>query len=240
MLLSKWKNLTADRRTAYGWGLIVAAIAAVLVLLPGRESWHAKGPANVGHTKTLCSECHAPAPGNFASQAFDNMMHALGLSDSAPHFIYTPAGNQECLACHTLPDDRHPVDKFMKPEFAKAREAMGVQYCVSCHQQHLGVRVSVTPQVCQYCHQNADMLEKLFDDKDDPVDIPHTTLISDGRWETCLGCHDFHGNHKREVPKMMSQVLTEEEIQEYLDGGESPFGHRRLTVIQTMQRKDGL
>jgi hypothetical protein len=34
---------------------------------------------------------------------------------------------------------------------------------------------------------------------------------------------------------MMSQRLTEEQIQAYLDGGESPYGSRRLTVIQTMR-----
>ncbi len=240
MLASKWKNLVPERRAAYGWGLIVAAIGAVLLLLPGRESWHAAGPHNVGHTKTECSECHTPAPGNFAGQAFSNIMHAVGLSDSAMYFVYTPAGNDECLACHDNPDDRHPVARFLKPEFATARDAMGVQFCVSCHQQHLGVRTSVTLRVCQYCHQNTDMLDKLFENKVDPVDIAHTTLISDGRWETCLGCHDFHGNHKREVPIMMSEVLTVEQIQQYLDGGDSPYGHRRLTVIQTMRLKSDL
>jgi hypothetical protein len=70
---------------------------------------------------------------------------------------------------------------------------------------------------------------------DDPIDIPHTTLISDQRWGTCLGCHDFHGNHDRDVPELMSERLTEEQFQEYLDGGESPYGSRRLSVIQTMR-----
>jgi hypothetical protein len=70
---------------------------------------------------------------------------------------------------------------------------------------------------------------------DDPLDIPHTTLIGNERWETCLGCHDFHGNHERNVPEIMSQMLTEEQIQRYLDGGKSPYGYRRLTVIQTMR-----
>ena len=70
---------------------------------------------------------------------------------------------------------------------------------------------------------------------DDPLDIPHTTLIGNERWETCLGCHDFQGNHERNVPEIMSQMLTEEQIQRYLDGGKSPYGYRRLTVIQTMR-----
>ncbi len=226
--LIRWKSLTPDQQSAYRWGLIVAVIGGVLLLLPGRESWHAAGPRNIGHTKTACLDCHVPAPGNFVGQAFNNLMHAVGVSDSASHFIYAPAGNEQCLACHTNPDDRHPVAKFMEPEFIKAREAMGVQSCVSCHQEHLGIRVSVTPRVCQHCHEDTAL-------DDDPVDVPHTTLISEQRWETCLGCHDFHGNHERTVPKLMSEALTETQIQQYLDGGLSPYGHRRLTVIQTMR-----
>ncbi len=232
MLANKWKKLTPEQQAAYGLGLIVAAIGVVVLLLPGRESWHAAGPQNVGHTKVECNECHTPAPGSFIGQAFNNMMYAVGISESATPFIYKPAENEQCLACHENPDDRHPVAKFMKPEFAKARQAVGVQFCVSCHQEHLGVRVSVTLRVCQNCHEKTSL-------DNDPVDIPHTVLISDERWETCLGCHDFHGNHERKVPTMVSRMLTEEQVQQYLDGGKSPYGYRRLTVIQTMRRHKG-
>jgi len=229
MLISKWKNLTPERQAAYGLGLIVAAIGGVLLLLPGSEYWHAAGPFNVGHTKLACSDCHTRAPGNVAGQALNNILHAVGLSDSGSYFIYSPAGNEQCLACHTNPDDLHPVAEFLEPEFAKVREARGVQFCIGCHQQHLGVRISVTPRVvCQDCHDDMTL-------DDDPVDISHTRLISDRRWETCLGCHDHHGNHDRKVPTVMSEILTEEQIQQYFDGGKSPYGYRRLTVIQTMR-----
>lgn len=232
MPANKWQRRTQEQQQAYGLGLIVAAIGVVVLLLPGNESWHAAGPQNIGHSNVECGECHTIAPGSLTGQAFNNMMHAVGLSDSATPFIYKPAGNEQCLACHENPDDRHPVAKFMKPEFAKARQAMAVQFCVSCHQEHLGVRVSVTPRICQYCHQDTAL-------DDDPVDVPHAILIKEERWETCLGCHDFHGNHERKVPKMMSQILTEERIQHYLDGGKSPYGYRRLTVIQTMRLHKG-
>lgn len=228
---ARWKKLIPEQQAAYRWGLIVAAIGAGLLVLPGRESWHAAGPPNVGHTKLECGECHTPAPGNFVGQAFQNMMHAVGLSDSATYFVYEPAGNEQCLECHDNPDNVHPADEYLEPEeFAEARQAIGVQHCGSCHQEHLGVRVSVAQDFCRHCHQED------IDLSDDPLDVPHTTLISDERWGTCLGCHDHHGNHEREVPTMMSQVLTEEQIQQYFDGGESPYGHRRLTVIQTMRR----
>ncbi|MCZ6871684.1 MAG: hypothetical protein O7G84_19475 [Gammaproteobacteria bacterium] len=229
MPASKWKKLTREQQAAYRWGLIVAVIGAGLLLLPGRESWHAAGPPNIGHSKIECGECHVPAPGNFAGQAFENIMHAVGLSDSETHFIYQPAGNEQCLRCHEDPDNRHPVEDFLEPEFATARQAIGVQYCVSCHQEHLGVRVSATQGFCRHCHEDTEV-------SDDPLDVPHSILIADERWGTCLGCHDFHGNHERKVPELMSLVLTEEQIQQYFDGGESPYGHRRLTVIQTMRR----
>lgn len=230
-MTSKWKNLTPERQASYRLGLIVALVAAVLLLMPGRESWHAKGPRNVGHGRTDCGECHTPVPGSIVGQALKNVLHAVGLADSAPYFIYAPAGKEQCLACHENPDDRHPVEKFLEPEFAPAREAAGVQTCISCHREHRGVRVSVTMRVCQNCHK--DVVD--IDFEDDPIDVPHTTLINDERWETCLGCHDFHGNHDRTAPQLMSEALTEEQIQDYLDGGESPYGFRRLTVIQTMR-----
>ena len=231
MFANKWKLLTPERLAAYRWGLVAALVGGVVLLLPGRESWHSAGPRNIGHTKTECGECHAPAPGNFAGQALYNLLYAVGLSDSAPYFIYQPAGNEQCLACHENPDDRHPVAKFLEPEFAEARRAVGVQSCVNCHQEHLGIRVSITPRVCRHCHEDTVV-------DDDPIDVPHATLIAEQRWETCLGCHDFHGNHDREVPKMMSEALTEEQVERYFDGGESPYGHRRLTVIQTMRHRD--
>ena len=233
MAISKPNKLTPGRRAPYLWGVIIALIGGVALLLPGRELWHAKGPFNTGHTKLECGDCHTSAPGNIAGQALRNIMHAVGMSDSGTYFIYSPSGNEQCLACHTDPDNVHPVEEFLEPEFAKVREARGVQFCTGCHQQHLGVRVSASPLVvCQDCHDDMVL-------DDDPVDIPHTRLISDGRWDTCMGCHDHHGNHEREVPTMMSGILTEEQIQQYFDGGKSPYGYRRLTVIQTMRlRKD--
>ena len=226
----KWTKLNPEQQAAYRWGLLIAVISGVILLLPASEDWHAAGPHNTGHTDIDCTECHAPATGNFAGQALKNMLHAVGLSDSATPFTYTPAGNDQCLACHDNPDDRHPVAKFMETEFASARETAGVQSCLGCHQQHRGVRVTVHAGVCQNCHQDTAM-------SDDPVDIPHTTLIRDQRWGTCLGCHDFHGNHDRAAPKRMAELLSEEQIQQYFDGGTSPYGHRRLTVIQTMRRR---
>jgi hypothetical protein len=227
----RWRQLTPERRKAYGLGIAAAAIAALLLVVPGRESWHAGGPPNVGHERTDCSACHTPAPGNAAGQVFGNLMYAVGLAESAPYFVFEPAGTEQCLACHENPDDRHPIAEFAKPEYETARQEVGVQSCLGCHQQHLGTRVSVTPRVCRYCHEDTVV-------DDDPVDVPHSDLFAQARWDTCLGCHDFHGNHDRTVPTRMSEVIMEAEIRRYLDGGASPYGYRRLTAIQTMRRDE--
>jgi hypothetical protein len=226
----QWQQFSTERKQAYVLGLIAAAIAALLLVVPGRESWHAAGPANVGHERTACTACHTRAPGNVVGQAFSNLMYAVGVAESAPYFIFEPAGTEQCLACHDNPDDRHPVADFTEPEFATARAEAGVHSCLGCHQQHLGTRASVTPRVCRYCHEDTAI-------DDDPVDVPHTDLIVQERWDTCLGCHDFHGNHDRTVPTRMSEALPEAVIQRYLDGGASPYGPRRLTAIQTMRRE---
>lgn len=231
MLRRPWNALTGAQRSAYGWGLVMTIAAGTTILLPGRESWHAAGPPNVGHTRIACGECHTPAAGGIARQVFTNVMHAAGLSETGADFVYTPAGNAQCLACHENSDDRHPVAKFLEPEFATARQTTNVQLCTGCHQEHLGVRTNVSRLVCGHCHEETVV-------EDDPVDVPHATLFGEQRWGTCLGCHDFHGNHKRKAPALMSEALTERQIQLYLDGGQSPYGPRRLTAIQTMRRDD--
>ena len=248
------KRLLPEQRAAYGWGIAVAVIAATLILSPGLENWHAAGPHNVGHTKIDCAECHTRSDGNVIGQAFGNIVHAVGFTDSAPYFVFTPADNEQCIACHDSPDNRHPADDYVSPEFDDARLAAGVHLCTSCHEQHLGTRVSAAPTVCQHCHINTEgnpcflssaaaQLEdrsescKFERPEDDPVDVAHTELIAGERWETCLGCHDFHGNHEREVPVLLADRLSETQIREYLDGGASPYGRRQLTAIQTLRSR---
>ena len=188
--------------------MIIASIAFAVLFFPGLESLHQGGPDNPGHEEIECGECHAPAEGFFG---------------------YGPAGNDQCLSCHDNPNDRHPVAKFMEPEFEQARQAANVQSCIGCHSQHQERRVSASIMVCQHCHQDMAL-------ENDPVDIPHTTLVEQSRWKTCLGCHDFHGNHDFKAPVMMANQISEQEIQRYFESGESPYGYRTLTVMQTMRK----
>jgi hypothetical protein len=59
--------------------------------------------------------------------------------------------------------------------------------------------------------------------KNDPLDVPHSELVAQNRWNTCLQCHDFHGNHIYEVPKLMKDTFSMEIIKSYLKGGDSPY-----------------
>jgi len=57
--------------------------------------------------------------------------------------------------------------------------------------------------------------------------VPHDRLIALNRWESCLGCHDFHDNHIMKAPKTVEQIIPAEKIRAYFQGGTSPYGDER-------------
>lgn len=61
--------------------------------------------------------------------------------------------------------------------------------------------------------------------KTDPLDVPHRELVAKGQWNTCLGCHDYHGNHKRLTQTKLQDAYAIKAIQDYLAGGPSPYGN---------------
>ena len=62
--------------------------------------------------------------------------------------------------------------------------------------------------------------------KDDPATPTHAALIRDKRWDTCLGCHDFHGNHHFKPPRDLKDAISPDVIATYLKTGPSPYGER--------------
>ena len=70
---------------------------------------------------------------------------------------------------------------------------------------------------CTNCHQE-------FDIEDTLITPGHQTLADEDRFETCLQCHDFHGNHKYDVPTELNEAFALEDIETYLMGGPSPYG----------------
>ena len=199
-------------------GICTGGTALLVLLSPDLQSLHARGPMNTGHEDLLCEYCHEPARGSLRQQIQANTRYWLGLRDSAADFGLRPAQNQHCLACHERPNNRHPVFRFNEPRFQDARSAIHPESCTSCHREHRGTRITVeSAEYCQHCHEETAL-------RKDPIDVSHETLISEQRWQVCLGCHDFHGNHLMEVPLHLRDVIPPERILVYFQGGASPYG----------------
>lgn len=202
-----------------GAALSLAFLA--LLLSPAFERLDASGPANAGHQGLRCASCHDRAPGTTRQQLQANLRHALGLRRTAVDFGHRAVGNQVCLDCHGRPADNHPVYRFNEPRFAAARRAIEPQLCVSCHREHRGVRVTAGITFCRHCHRDLEV-------RDDPLDVSHRQLTADGDWPSCLGCHDFHGNHRMELRKVRAEALSEERIEAYFAGAPSPYSDQKL------------
>ena len=72
---------------------------------------------------------------------------------------------------------------------------------------------------CQACHSDLKL-------KSDPLDISHQQLTADRQWDTCLGCHDFHGNHIFKSPTTLAAKADVHALRDYLASGPSPYGNQ--------------
>lgn len=119
------------------------------------------------------------------------------------------------------PDDRHPISRFLEPHFIDARHALGVHECAGCHLEHQGKRVTLpTIGICTHCHEETAL-------QDDPIAPTHAELVRADEWNTCLRCHDFHGNHPRDTPTRLAQSIPEATVRAYFDGAPSPYAKRK-------------
>ena len=206
---------------AYATGLLLAAASIAWLTYPGRSVWHSSGRANTGHEDIDCDKCHRSAVGTIRQQIQANVKHWIGLRSSAADLGFKAVENADCLNCHDRPNDRHPVFRFLEPRFSEARLALSPQHCVSCHAEHQGLRVSIQNiDLCKHCHGDTAL-------KKDPIDIPHKDLIDSQRWSTCLGCHDFHGNHVMQTETVVDRVLHAETINNYFGGGKTPYSSKK-------------
>jgi hypothetical protein len=73
--------------------------------------------------------------------------------------------------------------------------------------------------------------------KKDPLDVPHIALARQARWLSCLGCHDFHGNHLMAAQTRMADAFDARQIERYFEGGASPYP-ARLRKPPSKQRAD--
>lgn len=218
-------------RRAYQTALVLALLLVAVVNLPWALALWPTGHPTPGHEALACEDCHRQAPGTTRQQLQAKVKHFLGLRAENVAWHHQPVGNAECTGCHYRAKDVHAPHLFMEARYASVRASLGPESCVSCHREHRARRVTLREGLfCSACH--ADMNLKT-DALIPPASPTHATLTREGRWETCLGCHDYHGNHQRLVPKRLDDALSGSMIRAGLRGGASPWGEELKVKAKT-------
>ncbi len=208
---SKWKS----KLYYFSFALLLLPL---MLLMPQAAENLPSNHFTVGHEKLKCASCHVEAPGTLRQQLQAKTAHLLGARDETVAFMHKPVNNAVCMECHAKPKDVHPSHRFWEPRFEEVRQTLAPQLCLSCHREHTGTRVSlVETKFCVSCHSDLVV-------KNDPIDVPHEKLIKDKNWGTCMGCHDFHGNHERKAQTKLFEAIAEKSVLEYFVNAKSPYG----------------
>lgn len=206
-------------------GYLIGLLASVLFLgffaLADFQHLRTPGHNNTGHETLVCIECHEESKGSIRQQIQANLSYLIGTRPDVVTFNFSTPDNYDCLACHDRDNDNHPIYRFNEPRFLEARKAIQPQLCQSCHIEHSGVRVTSSPENCELCHQELNV-------KDDPLETTHLELIKDEQWDSCLRCHDFHGNHDMKTPSQTNKMLELQSIEAYFNGGADPYSAKKL------------
>lgn len=169
-----------------------------------------------GHEDLKCSSCHQDEQGSFRQQLQTNVQYLLNNRKHSVSVGLKPVQNNECLKCHERPNDRHPVYRFREPKYRDVREKIEANLCVACHREHNSKRISVQPVFCMHCHDELKL-------KNDPLDVSHKELIEQEKWESCLTCHDYHGNHDMKIETKMINNISTSALNDYFMRGKNPY-----------------
>lgn len=195
-------------------------LAAMVLLAKPFRSAVAHGPLISGHSDVDCQSCHINAPGTIRQQIQAQLKYVLGRRAEPVDFGYMSVGSIQCLSCHTSPNDRHPIYRFREPRFASATKVVDATSCLGCHSEHKSSFLSSSTTFCSACHESLEIAA-------DDIEITHKNLIENARWDSCIGCHGYHGNHVYAAPKVMADAIPTHEIQKYLQGDMQPFSVRK-------------
>lgn len=221
------------KRQFYGIliGLFTAIITIIcLIFVKPTEEYLSIGPMNSGHEGFSCNTCHTDAKGNWIQQIQSNTECAIGLRKKMVEFGSLPADTKKCLSCHERDNDRHPTHRFLEPKYKKAIKVIDATNCNTCHSEHNGIRMSLAEgNYCINCHSDTKI-------RKDPLDIPHSVLFNTGKWDTCLQCHDFHGNHQSPAPDKMKDTIPLSKIKAYFKGGKDPYDGKKK--FKALSEKD--
>ncbi len=202
-------------------GISIGIIIYIILPLKQSETYLSLGPLNTGHDQLSCNSCHTDAKGNLWQQIQSNIAFTFGARKTQADFGTENVDTKKCLECHERANDRHPTHRFLEPRFKEAIAKINATQCETCHREHNNTRVVLnSANFCMNCHYDLEV-------KNDPIDIPHSKLISEKQWSTCLQCHDFHGNHIYDVATKMKDTISLKKIQAYLKGGLDPFSQKK-------------
>lgn len=219
--MAKFNPLRKRQRTGALIGISIGVIIYILFPLKQCEDFLSLGSMNKGHEDLSCYTCHTPAKGTLMQQLTSNIQYTFGMRKTSTDFGSENVDNKKCLACHDRPNDRHPVNRFLEPRFHEAVSKINITQCETCHREHNGVRLVIEKaDYCVNCHYDLKV-------KQDPLDVSHEELINQDQWNTCLQCHDFHGNHIYQLAEKMKDTIPMKKIQEYLKGGADPFSDKK-------------
>ncbi len=203
----------------FGVVIFLSSVAmALLLFFLSSPNWVlAPGRMMPGHATVSCGECHKPAQGTARQQVQANVDYWVGLRGQGAYFGNLPVAGAACASCHERKADTHPTYRFREPRFLDAVNRLDARDCLSCHAEHKDRRVLAKADKCELCHTKLVV-------KNDPLDIPHAALIANADWPSCLGCHDYHGNHLRKAQKTFVERIPRAAIDAYLGNGPGPYG----------------
>lgn len=211
--------------------LVLAAVFIGLWAIPPALGFRSKGPMNTSHESLSCESCHREAPGTLRQQLGHNAKTLMGFHDADWVPVgYAEVDNAACQDCHNRPNDRHPVSRFMELRYAEEQAKWGVHECKGCHGEHTGKRVAnLEITFCQSCHSDLDV-------QGDPISPTHAELAESGDWASCMSCHDFHSNHKRDVPTDNENRIPTALLLDYMEGGPDPYSDDKFyTAPETLE-----
>jgi ferredoxin-NADP reductase/CRP-like cAMP-binding protein len=218
-------KLWTVRRISYSASAIVAMFCFVFFSGIFFQNHLSIGPATPGHEKLNCQDCHSETAGTVRQQLQANTQFLIGTRSKSVPFMFEPVVNGTCTTCHSMEDADHAPFMFLEPRYQSVRDNLGAHTCVACHTEHNQQKVSLENTLfCSSCHQAVSI-------KNDPLDVSHAVLVKKGQWEICMGCHDYHGNHKFKSPLRLANRISNSEVHDYFKQGSSPYGKRKHSAV---------
>lgn len=214
----------------YLFGTVFSLVVLLFLFLPSSQIYLKNGPMLSGHENLECFSCHKDEQGSFRQQIQANIQYLLNNRKSVVSVGLRPVENNECIKCHDRPNDRHPVYRFREPKYRKVREEIKADTCIACHLEHKSKRINVQMNFCVHCHNELSL-------KNDPVDVSHKKLIQDKNWDSCLSCHDYHGNHDMKVENEIKKAIASSELKKYFNRGSNPYPGKIIHKAKVNDKK---